>query len=123
VITIRIVVLFCNALPIMLLLLLLLLIRRSELASVGNHATFDCKVAVVFTLRWLDGVPPGSGSLVSKLLNLTGRVAEADDTWHCTQQPPRGWVFHGERAPLFAEGGLLPAPHHSQMSSAVTERL
>jgi hypothetical protein len=87
--TIRIFVLFCNALPIML-LLLLLLILRSELASVGNRA-FDCKVAVVFTLRWLDGVPPWSGSLVSKLLNLTGRVAEADDTWRCTQQPPRGW--------------------------------
>jgi hypothetical protein len=80
VITIRILVLFCNALPIMLLLLLLLLlILRSELASVGNRA-FDCKVAAVFTLRWLDGVPPWSGSLVSKLLNLTGRVAEADDT-------------------------------------------
>jgi hypothetical protein len=104
--TIRIFVLFCNALPIML-LLLLLLILRSELASVGNRV-FDCKVAVVFTLRWLDGVPPWSGSLVSKLLNLTGRVALHATTTSRTES--------GRRS-------LLPAPHHSQMSSAVTERL
>ena len=109
VITIRILVLFCNALPIMLLLLLIL---RSELASVGNRA-FDCKVAVVFTLRWLDGVPPWSGCLVSKLLNLTGRVAEADDTWHLED----GCCMESGRR------SVLPAPHHSQMSSAVTERL